>query len=52
MIKLSKQKFNKIFEEIEPKEISLSSEFRELIETLIDKTKLTFHEILDLIKNW
>lgn len=51
MIKISKQQFNKIFE-VEPKEVSLSSEFRELIEILIDKTKLAFLEILDLIENW
>jgi len=51
MIKISKQKFNKIFE-IEPKRSSLNSEFKELIETLMDKTNLSFLEVLDLIRNW
>ena len=46
MIKISKRKFNKVFE-IEPKRFSLNSEFRELIETLMDKTNLSFLEILE-----
>jgi len=54
MIKLSKKKFNKIFEITSKRdEITnyvLNSKFRELIETLMDKTNLNFLEILDLIK--
>lgn len=51
MIKLSKRKFNKIFE-VKPENIILNSELREIIETLMNKTNLDFFEILDLIKNW
>jgi len=51
MIKLSKKEFNKIFE-VKSKNITLSPEFRELIEILIHKTNLDFFEILDLIINW
>jgi len=51
MIKLSKREFSKIFE-VKPKRSSLNSEFREVIETLMYKTNLSFLEVLDLIKNW